>query len=185
MKWPLTDRGELPGAWAGHDAHGRAKHCSRARAVSVAGARVGRSRSCAFLISDRAAGITGKFVAAQYDGWRDWPERLEELNDSDHLHAPPDRSARPRIGLAIVLAALASLGIFTACALIGLALVSLLAREDRPYLPLLAPVLGAAALGIPTVWLNVSGHPIGSFGPWLVGAGFLAAAVTLFYEPQS
>ncbi len=80
-----------------------------------------------------------------------------------------------------MIAALASLGIFAACSLIGLALVSLLAREDRPYLPLLAPALGAASLGIPTVWLNVSGHPIGSFGPWLVGAELLTSAVTLFF----
>ena len=39
--------------------------------------------TAAFLISDLAAGITGKFVAAPYDGWRDWPDHLAELNDSD------------------------------------------------------------------------------------------------------
>ncbi len=41
------------------------------------------AETAAFLVSDRAAGITGKFVAAQYDGWRDWPQRLPELNGSD------------------------------------------------------------------------------------------------------
>jgi NAD(P)-dependent dehydrogenase (short-subunit alcohol dehydrogenase family) len=45
-------------------------------------ASVGAS-TAAFLISDRAKGITGKFVAAPYDGWKDWPEHLEELKSSD------------------------------------------------------------------------------------------------------
>ncbi|HEX3549020.1 MAG TPA: SDR family oxidoreductase [Candidatus Elarobacter sp.] len=39
--------------------------------------------AAAFLVSDAAAGITGKFVAAPYDGYRAWPERLEELRTSD------------------------------------------------------------------------------------------------------
>jgi len=41
------------------------------------------AETAAFLISDRASGITGKFVAAQHDGWSDWPQRLHELNGSD------------------------------------------------------------------------------------------------------
>ncbi|MCP2727781.1 SDR family NAD(P)-dependent oxidoreductase [Limnofasciculus baicalensis] len=45
-------------------------------------ASVGGS-SAAFLISDQAKGITGKFVAAPYDGWKDWPEHLEELKSTD------------------------------------------------------------------------------------------------------
>lgn len=45
-------------------------------------ASVGGS-AAAFLISDRANGITGKFVAAPYDGWKDWPEHLEELKSTD------------------------------------------------------------------------------------------------------
>jgi 3-oxoacyl-[acyl-carrier protein] reductase len=36
-----------------------------------------------FLVSAAAAGITGKFVAAPYDGYRAWPERLAELRDTD------------------------------------------------------------------------------------------------------
>lgn len=36
-----------------------------------------------FLASERARGITGKFVAAPYDGWRDWPAHLEELRATD------------------------------------------------------------------------------------------------------
>jgi 3-oxoacyl-[acyl-carrier protein] reductase len=36
-----------------------------------------------FLISDRAAGITGRFVSAVYDGWQRWPEHLAELDGSD------------------------------------------------------------------------------------------------------
>ena len=34
-------------------------------------------------VRNKEAGITGKFVAAPYDGWRDWPDHLAELNDSD------------------------------------------------------------------------------------------------------
>lgn len=41
------------------------------------------AEAAAFLISDRARGITGKFVAAPYDDWRDWPRRLEELRERD------------------------------------------------------------------------------------------------------
>lgn len=36
-----------------------------------------------FLASDLARGITGKFVAAPYDGWRDWPQHLGELRSTD------------------------------------------------------------------------------------------------------
>jgi NAD(P)-dependent dehydrogenase (short-subunit alcohol dehydrogenase family) len=39
--------------------------------------------AAAFLISDQAKGITGKFVAAPYDSWKDWPEHLEELKNTD------------------------------------------------------------------------------------------------------
>jgi NAD(P)-dependent dehydrogenase (short-subunit alcohol dehydrogenase family) len=41
------------------------------------------AEAAAFLISDLAAGISGKFVAAPYDEWRDWPAHLPELHDSD------------------------------------------------------------------------------------------------------
>ncbi len=40
-------------------------------------------RAAAFLISDAAKGITGKFVAAPYDGFSDWPSHLEELREGD------------------------------------------------------------------------------------------------------
>jgi 3-oxoacyl-[acyl-carrier protein] reductase len=39
--------------------------------------------AAAFLISDRARGITGKFVSAVYDGWQTWPEHLAELDGGD------------------------------------------------------------------------------------------------------
>jgi NAD(P)-dependent dehydrogenase (short-subunit alcohol dehydrogenase family) len=39
--------------------------------------------AAAFLISDRAAGITGKFVAAPHDGWQHWHDHLAELSASD------------------------------------------------------------------------------------------------------
>lgn len=45
-------------------------------------ATVGAEAS-AFLVSDAARGITGKFVAAPYDGYRTWPEHLAELQDTD------------------------------------------------------------------------------------------------------
>ena len=41
------------------------------------------ARTAAFLLSDRAAGITGRFVAAPYDGWERWPERIETIAGSD------------------------------------------------------------------------------------------------------
>ena len=39
--------------------------------------------TAAFLASDRATGITGKFVAAPYDGWDEWSAHLEELKSTD------------------------------------------------------------------------------------------------------
>lgn len=41
------------------------------------------ARTAAFLLSQASEGITGRFVAAPYDGWERWPERLEEIVDSD------------------------------------------------------------------------------------------------------
>ena len=39
--------------------------------------------AAAFLISDRAAGISGKFLAAPYDSWAGWPQHVDELRHSD------------------------------------------------------------------------------------------------------
>jgi len=39
--------------------------------------------AAAFLISAQAQGITGKFVAAPYDGWSDWIQHLDELKNTD------------------------------------------------------------------------------------------------------
>ena len=41
------------------------------------------ARACAFLLSDAARGITGKFVSAVHDGYEGWPEHLDELQGSD------------------------------------------------------------------------------------------------------
>ena len=41
------------------------------------------AEAAAFLVSDAAKGITGKFVAAPYDDYRSWPARLDALADSD------------------------------------------------------------------------------------------------------
>ncbi|HSX13990.1 MAG TPA: SDR family oxidoreductase [Chlamydiales bacterium] len=45
-------------------------------------AEVGAS-AAAFLISDEAKGISGKFIAAPYDSWKDFPQKLKELKESD------------------------------------------------------------------------------------------------------
>jgi NAD(P)-dependent dehydrogenase (short-subunit alcohol dehydrogenase family) len=48
------------------------------------GVPAGVGAACAaFLVSDAARGITGKFVAAPYDGYRTWPEHLAELRETD------------------------------------------------------------------------------------------------------
>jgi len=41
------------------------------------------ARTAAFLLSDRAKGITGKLVASVHDGWEAWPDHLEELQQTD------------------------------------------------------------------------------------------------------
>jgi NAD(P)-dependent dehydrogenase (short-subunit alcohol dehydrogenase family) len=41
------------------------------------------AQAAAFLVSDSAKGITGKFVAAPYDGYRLWSNHLAELRDTD------------------------------------------------------------------------------------------------------
>jgi len=41
------------------------------------------AETSAFLASDAARGITGKFVSARFDGYAEWPEHLAELRDTD------------------------------------------------------------------------------------------------------
>jgi NAD(P)-dependent dehydrogenase (short-subunit alcohol dehydrogenase family) len=41
------------------------------------------ARTAAFLLSAHAAGITGRFVAAPYDDWERWPDRLATISGSD------------------------------------------------------------------------------------------------------
>jgi NAD(P)-dependent dehydrogenase (short-subunit alcohol dehydrogenase family) len=41
------------------------------------------ARAAAFLLSDAASGITGKFVAPNYDDYARWPEHIAELQSSD------------------------------------------------------------------------------------------------------
>ena len=41
------------------------------------------AEAAAFLVSDAARGITGKFVAAPYDDYRAWPGRLDALRESE------------------------------------------------------------------------------------------------------
>ncbi len=41
------------------------------------------ARTVAFLLSSEAAGITGRFVAAPYDGWEQWPAHAAQIAGSD------------------------------------------------------------------------------------------------------
>lgn len=41
------------------------------------------ARAAAFLLSDRSRDITGRFLAAPYDGWERWAEHADEMRDSD------------------------------------------------------------------------------------------------------
>lgn len=41
------------------------------------------ARAAVFLLSDRAQGLTGKFVAAPWDAWWDWPMHVAELCGTD------------------------------------------------------------------------------------------------------
>jgi NAD(P)-dependent dehydrogenase (short-subunit alcohol dehydrogenase family) len=54
-------------------------------------------RAAVFLLSDRARGITGRLVAAPWDEWWRWPERLDELAGGDLFTlrriVPGDRGA--------------------------------------------------------------------------------------------
>jgi len=41
------------------------------------------AEASAFLVSDAAGGISGKFVSARFDGYAEWPQHLAELRDTD------------------------------------------------------------------------------------------------------
>ncbi len=64
-----------------------------------------------------------------------------------------------------MIAAAASLAIFAYCTIVGFAVIATLGAEDRPYLPLLAPALGAATIIIPGIWVSELGVPMGRAGP--------------------
>lgn len=67
------------GAKAGGDFLDRTK-----KEIEKGGVPATVAASCAaFLVSDAAKGITGKFVAAPYDGWAQWPEHLSEIQKTD------------------------------------------------------------------------------------------------------
>jgi hypothetical protein len=78
-----------------------------------------------------------------------------------------------------MLAALVSLGIFVFCTVVGLGLIAALAGEIKPYHPLLAPILGAASLIIPSVWLSEAGVPLGRAGPILLVVMFSAGVFAI------
>jgi len=64
-----------------------------------------------------------------------------------------------------MIAAAAALAIFAYCTIVGLAVVATLGSEDRPYLPLLAPAIGAAIIIIPGIWISELGVPMARAGP--------------------
>ncbi len=82
-----------------------------------------------------------------------------------------------------MIAALTSLGMFTFCTVVGLGIVAALNTQKKPYLPLLAPILGAAALIIPAVWLSEAGVPIARGGPILLTVAFAAAILSIVRWP--
>jgi len=55
------------------------------------------AEAAAFLVSEAAAGITGKFIAAPYDSYRSWPERIDDIAGTDLFTlrriVPRDRGA--------------------------------------------------------------------------------------------
>ena len=54
----------------------------KVRGGGAASPEVG-AQCAAFLISDAAEGITGRFVAAPYDGYADWVKRVDRIQKSD------------------------------------------------------------------------------------------------------
>ena len=48
------------------------------------GARIENAAELAlFLASSISDGITGKLISAVWDNWKDWPQHLDELSNSD------------------------------------------------------------------------------------------------------
>lgn len=82
-----------------------------------------------------------------------------------------------------MLAVAASLGIFVFCTIVGFGVIAALETEDKPYLPLLAPILGAAVLIIPGIWLSELGVPMARGGP-IVLLILFAAAVALIVRAR-
>jgi 3-oxoacyl-[acyl-carrier protein] reductase len=68
---------------AGAEAAGAFLEKTQAALASGAVPATVGAEAAAFLVSDAARGITGKFVAAPYDDYRAWPTRLEALEGSD------------------------------------------------------------------------------------------------------
>ncbi len=61
------------------------KYLERTKALLAEGGvspEVGGS-AAAFMISDAANGVTGKFVAAPHDSWLEWPRHLRDLQTTD------------------------------------------------------------------------------------------------------
>ena len=80
-----------------------------------------------------------------------------------------------------MIAALTAIAIFTFCTIVGLGIIAAFTSEHRPYLPLLAPVIGAASLIVPGVWLSEIGVPMAQGGPPLLVTLFVGAIVSLVF----
>jgi NAD(P)-dependent dehydrogenase (short-subunit alcohol dehydrogenase family) len=69
---------------AGPETVGKEFFARTAEVIEKGGVSPDVGASCAsYLVSDLAAGITGRFVAAPYDDYRAWPTHLDEIADSD------------------------------------------------------------------------------------------------------
>lgn len=78
-----------------------------------------------------------------------------------------------------MLAAAVALAIFAYCTIVGLAVIYALGSDERPYLPLLAPAIGAAVVIIPAIWISQLGVAMAIAGPIELPALLLAAAIVL------
>ncbi len=75
----MLDKTMEAGDRAGAEYHERVKRQMEAGGTPATVA----ARAVVFLLSDRAKGITGRFVAAAHDGWETWPDHLEEIQGTD------------------------------------------------------------------------------------------------------
>jgi NAD(P)-dependent dehydrogenase (short-subunit alcohol dehydrogenase family) len=70
-------------AAAGADRAGANEVAAFDRASLAGQAVMDRAAALAIFLMQAGSDITGKLIAAQWDRWEDWPQHLDELNESD------------------------------------------------------------------------------------------------------